>query len=159
MGNRPQGKKERNYISILLLRGSDQWHWSSLLGERFREVAIWRKFVFLSSSSWIKTMWFSVVLYWRVVDNIYLWYCIECLFVSHEGTDTLDEVTEMDADITQEGISIPSSYDNDCLLLEIFPRKILTKGIGLIHICVKIPASLYQSIVYLTSGIGFPSER
>ena len=29
-------------------------------------------------------------------------------------TDTLDEVTELDLDIPQEGAALPSSHDRDC---------------------------------------------
>ena len=34
-----------------------------------------------------------------VVDNLYLWYCVESVIVLNEGTYDLDEVTELDADI------------------------------------------------------------
>ena len=38
-----------------------------------------------------------------VVDNIYLWYCIEGVIGCHEVNDALAEVTDLDADIPQEG--------------------------------------------------------
>ena len=50
-----------------------------------------------------------------VVDNFYLWYCVEGVIVCHEGTDTLAEFTELDADIPQEGATCPLSHDHDCL--------------------------------------------
>ena len=42
-------------------------------------------------------MWFGVILSWRVVDNLFFWYCIKGLFDSHEGTDALAEVADLDA--------------------------------------------------------------
>ena len=62
-------------------------------------------------------MWFGVVLYWHVIENICLPYCIELLFISHQGTDALDEVADMDADIPQEGVARPFSHDHDCLCI------------------------------------------
>ena len=62
-------------------------------------------------------MWFGVVLYWNVIENICLRYCIELLFISHQGTDALDEVADMDADIPQEGVARPLSHDHDCLCI------------------------------------------
>ena len=63
-------------------------------------------------------MWFGVVLSWRVVYNIFFQYCIESLFVSHEGTESLAEVSDLDADILQEGVAIPLSHDNYCLWIQ-----------------------------------------
>ena len=60
-------------------------------------------------------MWFGVVLSWRVVENICFPYCIEVLFVSHEGTDDLSEVADLDVDIPQRGVSIPSSRYHYCI--------------------------------------------
>ena len=62
-------------------------------------------------------MWFGVVLYWHVVDNIYLWYCIELLFISHQGTDALAEVADMVVDIIQEGFARTFSHDHDFLCI------------------------------------------
>ena len=58
----------------------------------------------LSSSS-ISLQHFSVcvVVSWYVVDNLYLWYCVKSLIVCHEFNDALAEVTDLDADIPQEG--------------------------------------------------------
>ena len=60
-------------------------------------------------------MWFCVALSWCVVENICFRYCIEYLFVIHDGTNALAEVADMDADITQEGVARPFSHDHDCL--------------------------------------------
>ena len=49
-----------------------------------------------------------------MADNLYLWYCVEILIVCHEFNDALAEVTDMNADITQEGAGCPSSDDHDC---------------------------------------------
>ena len=50
---------------------------------------------------------------WCVVENFYLWYCVESVIVCHEVTDALAEVTGLDADTPQEGAACPSSHDND----------------------------------------------
>ena len=60
-------------------------------------------------------LWVCAVVSWCVVDNLYFWYCLEFVIVCREVTDALDEVTELDADIPQEGSACPSSHDNDCL--------------------------------------------
>ena len=49
-----------------------------------------------------------------MVDDFYLWYCVEIVIFCHEGTDTLAELTDLDADIPQEGAACPSPHDNDC---------------------------------------------
>ena len=38
-----------------------------------------------------------------MVDNLYFWYCVEGVVFCHDGTDALVEVTDLDADIPQEG--------------------------------------------------------
>ena len=48
-----------------------------------------------------------------VVDDFYFWYFVEGVIVYHEGTDALAEVTDLDADIPQEGAACPSSHDHD----------------------------------------------
>ena len=48
-----------------------------------------------------------------MVDNFYFWYCLEGVIFCHEGTDALAEVTDLDADIPQEGSACPSSHDHD----------------------------------------------
>ena len=58
-------------------------------------------------------MRFGVVLYCNVVENLCFQYCIELFFGIHEGTDALDEVSDLDADIPQEGVDIPSSHYHD----------------------------------------------
>ena len=64
-------------------------------------------------------MWFGVVLSWCVVDNLSFRYCIEFLFVSHEGTDSLAEFSNLDAYILQYGVSSPLSHDHDCLWMHL----------------------------------------
>ena len=49
-----------------------------------------------------------------MIDNLYLWYCVEIVIGCHEGTDALAKVTELDADILQEGDACPSSHNHDC---------------------------------------------
>ena len=49
-----------------------------------------------------------------MVDNLYFWYCEEGVIGCHEGTDALAEITDLDADIPQEGAACPSFHDNDC---------------------------------------------
>ena len=51
---------------------------------------------------------------WCVVENLYFWYCVENVIVCHEGTDALAEVTDLNADILQEGAACSSSHDHDC---------------------------------------------
>ena len=36
------------------------------------------------------------------------------MIVFLEGNDALDEVTDLDVDIPQEGAAYPSSHDHDC---------------------------------------------
>ena len=63
-------------------------------------------------------MWFYIVFSWYVVNNICFWYCIQLLFVFNEGTDALDEVSDLDADIPQEGVARPSSHDHYSLWIQ-----------------------------------------
>ena len=49
-----------------------------------------------------------------VVDDLYLWYCVEGVVIFHEGTDALADVPYLDADIPQESTAFPKSHDNDC---------------------------------------------
>ena len=55
-----------------------------------------------------------------VVDNLYFWYFLESVIVCYEDTDTLAEVTELDADIPQEGAALPSSHDRDCFQVNFY---------------------------------------
>ena len=55
-----------------------------------------------------------------MVDNFYLGYCVEGVIGCHEVTDDLDKVTDLDADITQEGAACPSSHDHDCFRAQLF---------------------------------------
>ena len=59
-------------------------------------------------------MWIYVVVSWCVVDNFYFWYYVDGVIGFHEGTNALAEVTDLDADILQEGAAFPTSHDHDC---------------------------------------------
>ena len=48
-----------------------------------------------------------------MVDNLYLWYCVESVIVFHEGTAALAEVTDLDVDISQELTAFPLSHNHD----------------------------------------------
>ena len=48
-----------------------------------------------------------------MVENFCLWCCVESLLVCNEVTDDLTDITDMDADIPQEGAAHPSSHDHD----------------------------------------------
>ena len=63
-------------------------------------------------------MWFSVILYWRVVYNIHFRYCIKGLFFSNRGTDALGEVIDLDENILQEDVDIPLYCDDYCLWIK-----------------------------------------
>ena len=71
-------------------------------------------------------MWVCVVLFRYVVDNVYFWYFVEVVIICHEDTDALAEVTDLDADITQEGDAYPSYHDHDTLCPDRFPWRTLT---------------------------------
>ena len=60
-----------------------------------------------SSSMSVQPLWLCVVAYWCVVENFCFWYFLESLLVFHEGTDALDEVTDLDADIPYAGNTCP----------------------------------------------------
>ena len=47
-------------------------------------------------------------------ENFCFYYCVESLLVCPEGTDALAEVTDLDADIPQEGVACPFPHDHDC---------------------------------------------
>ena len=49
-----------------------------------------------------------------MVDNFYFWNCVEDVIICHKGTDALAKVTDLDADIPQEGAACPLSHDHDC---------------------------------------------
>ena len=48
-----------------------------------------------------------------MIDDFYLWYCVEGVIVCHEGTDALSEVTDLDADIHQEVAACLLSHNHD----------------------------------------------
>ena len=58
-----------------------------------------------------------------MVDNLYFWYCVDGVIICHEGTDDLAEVTDLDADIPQEGAACPSSHDHDYFRVDFFQIK------------------------------------
>ena len=60
---------------------------------------------------------------WYVEDNLYLWYCVEGAIGFHEGNDALAEVTDLDADIPQEGVACPSSHDHVFFWLQFGQRE------------------------------------
>ena len=103
---------------MLLLRVYDQWRGISFLGDHFSAVARGRKLcvlilVCLGSAS-VDLCHFPRC----VVDNLYLWYCVEGVIVGHEGTDDLAKVTDLYGDIPQEGATFPSSHYHDCLRVQ-----------------------------------------
>ena len=71
-----------------------------------------------SSSVYVQPLWFYVVVYWCVVDNFYLWYCVEVVIGCHEVNNALDDVTDLDDDIPQEGAACPLSHDHDCFWVQ-----------------------------------------
>ena len=70
----------------------------------------------------------------RVVDNLCFCYYIEYLVVIHEGTDAFDEVDNLDVDIPQKGVAIPSFHDHYSIWIQFghkeFYGKPLPKGVG-----------------------------
>ena len=63
--------------------------------------------MFSSSSVWDQPLWVYVVLSLCVLDNLYFWYFVEGVIACHEGTNSLAEVTDLDADISEEGAAFP----------------------------------------------------
>ena len=49
-----------------------------------------------------------------MVDDLYFWYFVKGVVICYEGTDALDDVTDLDADIPQESTACPISHDHDC---------------------------------------------
>ena len=52
-----------------------------------------------------------------MVGDFYFWYCVEGVVIFHEGTDSLAEVTDLDADLPQESAALSTSHDHDCFLV------------------------------------------
>ena len=92
---------------MLLLRVYEQWSGIYFLGDHFNAVGRGRKLCVLIlvclGSAFVVLCSFSRC----VVDNLYFWYCVEDVIVCREGTDALAEVTDLDADIPQEGAAFP----------------------------------------------------
>ena len=98
---------------MLLLRVYEQWRGISFLGDHFSAVARGRKFCVLILVC-LGSALVGLCRFFRcVVDDFYLWYCVEGVIVFHEGTDALAAVTDLDADILQEGSACPSSHHHD----------------------------------------------
>ena len=99
---------------MLLLRLYEQWRGIYFFGDHFSALARGRKLCVLIlvclGSNLVGLCCFSRC----VVDDFYLWYCIEGVIVCNEGTDAFAEVTDLDADIPQEGAACSSSHDHDC---------------------------------------------
>ena len=98
---------------MLLLRGYEKWCGVSFLGDHFRAVAIGRKlyviFIVCLGSAFLFLYGFSLC----VLDNFYFCFCVEIWRVFCKSTDACVEVTDLDADILQEGAALPSPHDND----------------------------------------------
>ena len=99
---------------MLLLRGYEKWHGISFLGDHFSVVARGRKLYVIVLVCVVS----AFVVLWRYVfvcgrQHMFLLLCINLLFC-REVTDALAEVTDLDADIPQEGAAFPSSHDYDC---------------------------------------------
>ena len=102
---------------MLLLGVSEKWCGFSFLGEHFCVVARGRKLYGIVplcvGSSYV--VWCCLVL--TCGRQSLLRYCIEFLFVSHEVTDSISGISELGANIPQEGVAGPSSHDNYCLYI------------------------------------------
>ena len=61
--------------------------------------------MFSHSSVWIQPVCCGVVLYWCVVDYLYLWDIVECIVDCNESTDEFDEIADLDVNIPQEIIT------------------------------------------------------
>ena len=98
---------------MLLIRVYDQWRGISFLGDNFSAVLRGRKLyviILVRLGSAFMGMCRRVL-----VDNFYFWYFVESVIACHEGSDALAKVTDLDADIPEEGAAYPSSHDHDCL--------------------------------------------
>ena len=99
---------------MLLLRVYEKWRGISFLVDHFSAVARRRKLCVLILVH-IGSVFVSMCcFYCCVVDNIYLWYCVEYVIFCHEVTDALAEVTKLDVDAPQEGPAFPLSHYHDC---------------------------------------------
>ena len=99
---------------MLLLRVHEQWHGIYFLGDHFSTVAIGRKLYVLIlvylGSDFVGLCRFVLVCGTKL---LFLVLCRRRNFF-HEGTDALAEVTDLDAEIPQEGAACPLSHDHDC---------------------------------------------
>ena len=92
---------------MLLLIGYEQWRGISFLGDHFSVVEIGGKFygiVPICVGSAFLVLCLCVLVCGR---KLFFCYCVEILLVFHKGTDALAEVTDLDADIPQEGAACP----------------------------------------------------
>ena len=89
---------------MLLLRVYELWHGIYFLGDHFSAVARGRKLcvlIFVCLGSAFVGLYCFIQVCGRQL--IFLVLCIEGVVFCHDGTDALDEVTDLDADIPQEG--------------------------------------------------------
>ena len=86
---------------MLLIRIYEQWRGISFLGDHFSVVVRGRKLCVIILVYLGSAFVDCVVMSWCVVDNLYLWYCVEVVICFHEGTDALSEVTDLVSDIPQ----------------------------------------------------------
>ena len=99
---------------MLMLRVYEQWRGISFRGDHFSTVARGSKLCVLILVCLVSAFVDMCQVSRCVLDNFYFWYCLEGVIISHEGTDALAEVTDLDADIPQEGAAFPTSHDHDC---------------------------------------------
>ena len=69
--------------------------------------------MFSSSFVLSQPLWVCVGFSRCVLDDLYLWYCVEGVVIFHEGNDALAEVADLDVDILQESAACPTSHDHD----------------------------------------------
>ena len=50
-----------------------------------------------------------------MVDDFYFQYFVEGVVICHKGTESLAEVTDLDADILKESAALPMAHDHNCL--------------------------------------------
>ena len=103
---------------MFLLRGYEQWHGNYFVGGNFSAVARGRKFyviVLVCLGSAFLVLCFRVLVCVRQL--LFLVLCRKCVYFC-EGTDALSEVTDLYADIPQEGAACLSSHYHDCFWIQ-----------------------------------------
>ena len=98
---------------MLLLRVYEQWRRISFLEDHFSAVARGRNLCVLILvclvSAFVGLCWVDQVCGRRLLFLV----CLEGVVICYEGTDSLAEVTDLDADTLQESVACPSSHDHD----------------------------------------------